>query len=386
MMDIMGYALFHDIKCVFYEDGDSLCLIKADNESSENIVRYFDERDFEFNYSSFSHEFCTAYISKIMLGFGSNIRLYPKYVVKKIDDSAVGKLEIVGDSLDAFFSPFRYFYEKKHNGDLIGSLVYEKEIADKWEINFEGSKIRIALSYGEILSRGIASDLMLHPRLEIYFPPTKDTAFIYRVYLLVVRFLQVVRNRKAQGLFSVNLYDQSNWHIGYLLDYAAEQTPYAKQSELDINYNTYKPFMSRFWQFTADNFSMSLQHFPTNFMRVNKDDYSAIDFILIFAAFESACHEQKKLYDTADMALIKTIHDKAIEQIEKCVNKSSPQEERDFISNAIQRIQQLGSNLGQKTKIVNAYKILAPALESSIENILFLHGYKGNLTDSEIKK
>ena len=76
----------------------------------------------------------------------------------------------------------------------MGDVLYHKEYADSWNVSFEGRNFLISLSYGNVLSKGVGSDLMLHPKLNVHFDnKTNDIYFVYRAYSIVIKFLQIIR-------------------------------------------------------------------------------------------------------------------------------------------------------------------------------------------------
>lgn len=243
----MGYAKFKEIDCVFYEEKDAIRLISTNQ--STNLVKYINERDLIFTYNRGVHK-CTALIKKVDMTCDHNtIRLVPKYIYETIGDfKAIHGFNMVGDSLDDFFNPANYYLLKHRNGEKIGNLVYEKENVDVWKIKFEDIDISISLSYGEILNKGRHSDMMLHPKLNINFSKdTNDFNFIYRAYRVVVKFLQLVRYDLDIGWYSMSLIDDGGYECGkfYEID-----TPYTKSytsHQMELNYITYKPFISHIW-------------------------------------------------------------------------------------------------------------------------------------------
>jgi hypothetical protein len=108
----------------------------------------------------------------------------------------------------------------------------------------------------------------------------------------------------------------------------------------------------------------------------------------IFAAFESECHVKKDLYEKADATRVQAVKDALISQVDEYPREGLKQEETDFLNNAKDRISQLGTQFGQKRKIVNAYKILHNALTNSIEHIFYLPEFrlKDSLHESDLNE
>ena len=92
-------------------------------------------------------------------------------------------------------------------------------------------------------------------------------------------------------------------------------------------------------------------------------------FLTIFGAFERECKLNAVLYETADDSRIKSLKKALISEVDKI--KKVTDEEYDFANQAKNRISQLGTQIGQKKKIENAYFVLSNALNTSIENLLW---------------
>lgn len=117
-------------------------------------------------------------------------------------------------------------------------------------------------------------------------------------------------------------------------------------------------------------------------------DYSSVDFMNIFAAFESECHAESDLYENVDATRVKCVKDDLIRQIVEYPKERLKQEEIEFLNNAKNRILQLGTQFGQNRKIINAYEIIHNAMDSSIKNIFYQPKFKlkGPLKENELKK
>ena len=116
-----------------------------------------------------------------------------EYIIDHCHSDYFAGFDIIGDVVDNFFSPARYFYDRRSNEpNLDVDFIYGNEIAEEWEITFEGKTLKISLSYGDILKFGTASDLKLHPKLRVEFERTTDTEFVFRVYLMIKRFFKII--------------------------------------------------------------------------------------------------------------------------------------------------------------------------------------------------
>lgn len=368
----MGYTKFKDIDCIFYEEKDAIRLIPS--IQTNNIVKYIFDRDFVFTYNR-SVRKCIAFIKKIEMTFDNHsIRLVPKYIFESIGEiGTIHGFKIIGDALDDIFHPANYFLLKRKNGEEIGNLVYGRENVDVWKIKFEDVNLTVSLTYGEILKKGISSDLMLHPTLNVNFcKNTNDLDFIYRAYKLVVKFLQLIRYDLDIGWYSMSLIDENGYECGKLYDADNVSTKKYVGHQMELSYKKYKPYIGRLLQFVANNQNISLNHFPHSTVRIDEDDYDPMTFISIFGAFEDECRANKDIYIKTDINSIKHIRKKLLNEVNKFMSIAQTEDEKKYIEKAISRIGTTGTSVGIKNKIVNSYNVLLPAIESSVPNIFYL--------------
>ena len=383
-----GQITLWNTEFVFVVDAENILLISKDKEDIKKINSHFDDTNFIINYSP-SVGNSTAFIERVQFGYNGAIKLFPKYIVDQCHTDSFAGFEITGEAIDDFFSPSRYFYDRREK-DVTESVdfIYHSEIADKWTVTFEDQPITITLSYGDILRWGTASDLMLHPKLTVDFEQTSDTQYMYRVYSFVVRFLQLVRYDTKCGKLRVELFCKEQEKMSYngrLYDFSIDQSQFYKGNH-EAEYGCYKPYIQRFLQFAADSPEYNFSHYPSNGIRYRGRHYSAVDFLNVFSAFESECHAASKLYENADTTKIQSVKDSLVALVEGYPSTDLSEEETEFLKNARENLIKQGTEFGQRKKLKIAYGILKEALESSIENIFYLPTFKckGNLTKKQL--
>lgn len=378
----MGYAKYNNIDCVFNEEQGNIFLIAKDKKDSYNLLKADKRKNYFFEYAKNDCKYCYAYIEDSISNiFDKTIQLKAKFIIKNFCDEPISYMEIIGEDIDDFFSPSKYFYELSKNGLLKDeNLIYKQNKVDEWKIKFEDKEIIISLSFGNILKRGIASDLKLHARLCLSFDETRNYEFIYRVYSIVTRFLNIIFYKCDSSNNNIDLSIKKNngvlSYTGKLIDCKLISKVFKERQE--INYNNYANFIERIFQFCADNPKLSMKQFATRGIKYNGRDYTSIDFLNIFSAFEDECEAEQNLYKKADDKLIIDKKSELISTIDKLEYKNK--EEKEFIWQAKEKIFKLGTEFGQKAKIINAYKVLSKALKSSIKDIFYLH----KLTNYEI--
>ena len=390
MKDI-GHIRFFDTDCIFVEEDNCILIIPKEKDNLKKIRSHFDDQDFILKYTGTTGYDSIAFIEQLQFAIDHTIKLYPYYIINCCHANSFAGFELTGEAVDEFFSPSRYFYDRSKSGDNDRvDFIYHREVADEWSIIFEGSPVSVTLSFGDILRRGVASDLKLHPKLTVKFGRTEDVHYLYRVYALIVRFLQIVRYDTKCGKLQIDILDEEQeklFYNGYLRDFSLKQTGINKGNH-EVEYGCYKPYIQRFLQFAADNPKYTFYHYPTDGIRYRGSHYSAIDYMNIFSAFESECHAKEDLYESVDASKVKTIKETLVNQLDEHPKTGLTQDELEFLENARKRILQLGTQFGQTMKIVNAYQVLHKALDKSIENIFYLPALrlKGSLQMKELKR
>ena len=383
-----GRITLWDTEFVFVIDKENILLISKEREDIKKVNSHFDDTNFIVKYSP-NVGSSTAFIERVEFGYNGAIKLYPKYIVAQCHKDLFDGFEITGEAIDDFFSPSRYFFDRRKKDETESiDFIYHSEIADKWTINFEGRPITITLSYGDILRWGIASDLMLHPKLRVDFEQTSDTQYVYRAYSFLIRFLQLVRYDTKCGKHRIELFCREQGKISYngrLYDFSMDQSQFYK-ADHEVEYGCYKEYLQRFLQFAADNPEYNFSHYPTKGIRYRGRHYSAVDFLNIFSAFESECHANSKLYESADTTKIQAIKDSLVALVEEYPSTDLSDKELEFLRTAKENLMKQGTEFGQRQKLKIAYGILKESLESSIENIFYLPAFKckGNLTTKQL--
>lgn len=262
-----GYITLWDVECVFIVEDNYIVIIPKDKDDIQKINSHFEDYDFIIKYNP-TVGCSTAFIERVEFGINQAIKLFPKYTIDRCHKDVFSGFEIMGEAIDDFFSPSRYFYERLTGGTESNvDFIYHSEVADKWTITFENKPITVTLSYGDILRWGIGSDLMLHPKLTVAFEQTTDTQYVYRVYSFIVRFLQIVRYDIKCGKLRIDLFYEEQGKMsynGHLHDLCMDQNRFCISTN-EVEYGCYKTYIQRFLQFAADNQKYTFYHYP-NFL------------------------------------------------------------------------------------------------------------------------
>lgn len=384
-----GYVTLWNVECVFIVENNCISIIPKDKADIQKINLHFDDSNFIIQYNSVVG-YSTAFIERVEFDINHAVKLFPQYIIYQCHNNLFSGFEIMGEAIDNFFSPSRYFYDRlKEGAEMNVDFIYHSEVADKWIIHFENKPIIVALSYGDILRWGSGSDLMLHPKLTVTFDQTTDTQYVYRVYSFIVRFLKIIRYDTKCGKLRIDLFYEDKEKVsynGHLRDFCTDDRFCIAAH--DVEYGCYKPYVQRFLQFAADCSKYTFYHYPTDGIRYRGRHYSAVDFLNIFSAFESECHANPQIYENADTTKIQSIKDSLVSIIDEYPSADLAREELAFLKNARDNLLKQGTEFGQRKKIKTAYNVLKKALESSIENIFFLPAFrcKGDLTNKKLNE
>lgn len=373
-----GYVTFDDIECIFIENAKEIKLIPKNPKDLPKLNSHFDDHNFFFRYGDGSYQNCYSYIERVHMNIGNSLSFFPKYTLKLMNRFDISSMEISGPSIDEFFSPSGYYFDKHRAGKKNEvDLTREKELADKWQIKYANTTIEISLYYGGILQHGRGSDLILHPRLYATFPPTNNANYVFDVFSIISRFLQFVQHNSSPRKYKVYLRgNEPEYNSGYLYDWKTrglDPERYYSESE----YRYFKPYMQQLLQFAANNLKMSLRFLPIKGYRFGAEDYITEDITTLFSAFESEYKANLSLFRDREMTDINAIKSEVIQHIYQCDTMNLNSNEKLFLNQAIEQIKRLGTQTGQTKKLKNVITYFEPILLSSAEN-LFIRNHIGN--------
>ena len=369
-----GYLVFEGIECVYAKLDDSLIVTPKNESDVRELFRSCTKTNFILEYEQHIYKKSLVYIEKILPRLDYSFSFITKYTVNLLDDYEVNSFILTGDDIDVFFSPSRYFYEKKTSNETISELLYGKEEVKKFFFVHKEKTISVSLYYGEILKHGIASDLKLHPQLCFEFEKTKDINFIYEVYLTIIKFLQIVRYQKSYNLKPAEIIGITEKYsksiLGRLYKNPYLSKDHRKTSESDYIY--FEPFISQLLQLISDDESLSIRHLPLT--ESESYEYDVLRYLSVFSAFEYECNKKPEEYVYTSDESLKNIKNELLMTIDLIRKGASIDKEKVFLDNARKRVTQLGTQYGQEKKITNAYNSLENIINGSIQ-YLFPSGF-----------
>lgn len=331
-----------------------------------------------------------AHIDYMTSGPSTSMELVPSFLIEYLDGDVITEINITGEAIDYFFNPAIAFYSERKSSGAEVNLLYDKKIVSSWDASFEDKQISMNLSYGNILQRGVLSDLKLHPCLTVKFDGTTDFEYINRLYSLVRNFLKVIHYSSRIGKLRVELYTTKDSHLSYsgrLHDYKTLDEEYYP-TNVNADYRYLEKYIGRIFKLMAADKEYTFFHYPKKGVRYRGHHYSLDDFKNIYGAFESECQKSPEEYEEVDSAIYVNIREKMCECLSVINVKELSADEKWFLGEGLSKIKGIGKRRGQEAKIKNAYNVLYKALDGSLEYIIHLPKNKiiSHLGKKEIKE
>lgn len=349
----------NNINCVMTIEGNEVLILPFDRTDSFNLYQHFNKlkTNFKIHYEHPVFKKSFVNVKRIISWDIPLIKLLIEYKIFCLEDDIINSFEISGDQLDWFFNPLEYYFRiKTNNGKMPEDLLYNSEIIKRYSFIFENQEITIEISYGEILKKGVFSDLQIHAKLKVNFKDSNDFDFIYRVYLIIVRFVNIVsyqinfNHKRVEFLGKSKSSDQS--HKGYLnVKNYNLTTPDNHVSNL---LRTWDPYIEPLLNLLVKDNNISIQHLPHDRNSLYKTRITR--FSSIFAAFEV---EFKKLYKDvtfSDSIEISKIKNTFVKKLKDNLSKTQNANEKWFLNEVKNRVDQIGTSFGQRAKIKYAYE------------------------------
>ncbi len=362
----LGYLDYFGEKCVYIQEDMNYILAPLNSES--NIKRHFMEENYHLIYSSDIYNKCVALVKKQI---GSNMAfvcLELAYICKRLNDDQIDGFIMVGNEIDEFFSPLEYYFGKQmENLYKTSDLLYGQDVAEQYQFICENKQIQIDLVYGNVLTEGIRSDLTLHPQLIVKFEGTRDTDFVYNVYLTIVKFLQTVHRKITYNIKNIQLFHNTEKGfsaIGYLFASLYNRDLRAS-SRSDASFIYYGQKISNILSIISAEKKYPIHHL--NATSHNPYEYTTERLGAVSAAFEYE-YGKSKLYPQKSELSCGKAKQLILDYIDDIQTEESGLEF--FKENAKEKICNLGRKPGLKTKILNAYKSNSDAFKNSLDFLL----------------
>ena len=362
----LGYLDFFGEKCFYVQEGMDYILLPVDEGA--NIYRHYLEENYLLSISSRHNSKCVASVKK-QRGFGTHgVCLELNYIAKRHLNELIDGFVMTGNEIDEFFSPLEYYsWIRRQDKYEQVDLLYNQEIIADYSFCYKGRQINVQLAFGNVLSPGIRSDLTIHPKLIVSFESTDDTDFVFGVSNVLVRFLQFVHRKRTYNIANLNLFKKTGVEqisfIGYMFGSLYNRDLRAS-SRIDASFVYYGDKIDKLLDLIAQE-----NGFPVNHLSQNTGDrynYKTERIGAISAAFEYE-------YNKSDAVSQKSIFECPITKqnlldfIDQMKNLHSEENADSFLEIAANKVSAIGTQVGLKQKIVNAFQVNKGALESSSE-------------------
>lgn len=372
----LNYIKFQDIDCVYYRKDNAMILIPKDEKKNFNFLDVINKKNFIVEFATTIYSKSYAFVKNISITGDRAIRFNILYYVLSIPNENFNEIQLTGDEIDMIFNPASYFFPKaeefKRNPV---DLIYGKHIGKEYNIKYKGENISVVLSYGDIFESGIASDLKLHAKLTVLFEETNSIEKVHELVIVVIKFIQLVSHHLNTNFKPIQIFGKINGRKQKVGTYHNE--PYEMKNINAfpvIQYDFFKPYIAEFLQFVANNNNINLNFYPKDFN--DSYSYDIERFLAIFSAFENECRENPEIYENIVDNSPSLIKEDLLEVINNMGdNDYICNDDKNFLSLAKGRIAQLGTQFGQKKKIVNAYKQNNNIFKESM-NSIFPRGFK----------
>lgn len=362
------YVNFFDHACVGIQDDMKLLIVPADKQ--DNILPLaFSKSNYKLEFSDSLKRSGVASVRRGTIRPPSHhVELELNYIATLFQDGPINEFIITGNEIDEFFSPIEHYFSLKHGNNYKPSdLLYGQEIALSYQFVFEHNRVDIALVFGNILRNGKRSDLMIHPQLVVHIEKPQDLDFVFRISKLINTLLQFVLRKQKLNLKALDLFTTSDGkksYAGYLFSslFDPELRP---NTRFDASFRLYGKKLENLLSLISFDKSFPVKHLNENYHSLFR--YTTERFSALCSAFEHECSQDVSTY-IATGCECDEIRKKLISLL-KTANTQN-QIEQQFQSDAIERVQSLGTQHGFRKKIIVAYQVNEAAFRKSIDQIL----------------
>ena len=362
----IGNVVFEGIDCIYSREWKTIYLSPV-NERDFFKLELYKRRHFFIKFSR-GCDNTIAYIDNsdfYKVGtYILNAEFIFSYVSSNPDDSLrMTCMEFTGKDLDAVYNPTLHYYrETNHGRDGLGvDLLYSHEKVESFTLALDDKSLQVEIYLGNILKNGVLGDNKLHTQLVVSFDQTEDVLFIYRIYSLVVRFLQILLYKRKVGFRHIEVLNETDISDRSLLGYLWVEKNTEEPLEALRNFRL-QPHFQQIMQLLASDGTTYVNHLPMNQQVFRK--YETIDILTAFSAFESECHKDRVTFiqTSVDFSEVKA----EIETLIGPLEQKYPLEKYSvFFKSLYDRIRSIGVEFGEKQRVINAYQVCLNILEGT---------------------
>ncbi|MEG8977332.1 hypothetical protein U8Y98_11525 [Priestia megaterium] len=368
MRQLLGSCEINDIKCKYHFNGNKFFLIPIEEKEIRKLTQilYRDEIKYIELPSSHDKEICDyvyfSGYSHLTDGFSLDVDKYFEYY----SNDEVKSIVITSDALNFYVNPAEYFYDLKVEGNYKElDLLYQSKDIYEFNFNFEGVNIISKFMIGDILYRGIASDMKLNSKLELSFDPTNDREFIIRlqnavkkcfkfaIYNDEIEFnnIELISNSKKRSKCGRIILRQHKGNVNY------------KLISFKSNYYYLKDYLGSFFELIANDnnlYSAHLKNTSTEYFNSTEKRLTNI-----FAAFETEYKKLPEKVRACDTTSVEPFRQQVLSTLSGI--QTNNHEEKQFLNDLISRTKGLGKEYGARKKILNAISHVEDCISSSLK-------------------
>lgn len=306
------------------------------------------------------------YVKNATFGFNGTLNFDVEFMADVIKGHKLNQIIITCDDLDSFVKPSSIYYmrKNKNSDELNTDLLYKKDIIKNFKFSAFEKEINGQIIIGEILRHGIASDLKLHSKLILSFEETEDYSFIYYLCCVVKKFLQIVLYTKDISLSCIELTGKTETHpFSYIGNIHIKSEKINNMNRMkSIEFLIIQDSIDKYFQTIVNDDELYIKHLPTSQEYYSKD---ILRFLNTYSAFENEYKKLPKEKRKRDSSHLKEIRKCVINELDKIHTKNEYDDI--FIKQAKERISQIGTQYGERDRIINAFEMFKRHLDDSIE-------------------
>lgn len=363
---MLGRCNIADFECTYHFDGEKLYLVPIDLECLGKLYRKIDNTEIKCvellnGINSKSSNF--AYFTKVMLlisGISCDIEYYFTFYSRE----NVSKMVLTSNELTSYVNPAeRYYFLKKNDEEYKNvDFLYDTEGINEFKFIFESKSVEGRIVIGDMLKRGIASDLMLHAKLELSFIPVNNMTFFVDLCKVVKKSLQFAVYSKDINMDVVELFSETGrrrklcGYLHFVNDKKSFKFEWIKRCS---HYYFMHKYLGELFTEIARDKKLFIKHLPDESQQYL--DRSVMRCVNVFSAFENEYNKLPNETRLCDTSNIEDLREKIVKMLENV--EAVAEDEQYFLSELISKTSQLGKQYGMNKKIERAYKLNQESLE-----------------------
>ncbi len=376
MLNPLGQCEVLGYKCKFQYENFRLALIPDEDKIAGELYRKIRDniqaKNFIVRTDSTTTEdaYCLYVCSSVNLAIGcGGIHLDVVYHFQFYVTSAIDSLSIYSDSLTKYVEIPSYYFKRNQNGEKLLSttddILYNFDRINTFSFKYKEETINGNIEVGNILRRGIASDLKLKSRLFLSFTPTANTDFIIELYEGLYKVLQFLCYEKEIVFNHIELVGEHNGKRSILGElYTPKKDTEVKYRIEHSPYQLIENQLGVFFEKILSDKNLYTKHLPRNNEMFSSD---VIRFLNIFSAFENEFNKLPKETRKKNTSKYDSIRASVIDELKKMYVPNISENDREFIDQAVQKIRELGKAYGERQKLSLSFNLHYDDLKSSFD-------------------